>query len=69
MTRRRILTVEQADKAMESLGWLKTMGHPNAAVRELFECATVYRAAVHRQETPDRNERPGFAERVEKQRN
>lgn len=51
MTRRtRITTVEEADAAMERLGWLRAQGTPNGAVRELFECATVYRAAVHRQE-------------------
>ena len=34
---------------MERLGWLKAQGHPNAAIRELWECAVTYRAAVHQQ--------------------
>lgn len=51
MTRRtRITTVEEADAAMDKLGWLRAQGQPNGAVRELFECATAYRAAVHRQQ-------------------
>lgn len=52
MTRRkpRITTVEEADVAMDRLGWVRAQGTPNAAVRELWECATAYRAALHRQE-------------------
>lgn len=50
MTRRRITTVAAADAAMERLAWLRAQGTPNAAVRELWECAVAYRAAVHRQE-------------------
>ena len=67
MTRRRINTVEDADAAMERLAWLRTQGNPNAAVRELWDCAVAYRAAVHRQEQGE-VKRPGFAERVEARR-
>lgn len=48
MTRRRILTVEQADAAMAKLAWLKSVGHPNAAIRELWDATTAYRSEVHR---------------------
>jgi hypothetical protein len=49
MTRRpRILTVEQADAAMERLAWLRAQGSPNAAVRELWDCATALRAEIYR---------------------
>jgi hypothetical protein len=68
MTRRaRITSVEQADTAMENLGWLRAQGSPNGAVRELWECATAYRAAVHRQNVAE-EKRPGFVERVERKR-
>jgi hypothetical protein len=67
MTRRaRITTVEEADAAMERLGWLRAQGTPNAAVRELYECATAYRAAVHRQGGV--KEEPGHVARLEKKR-
>lgn len=67
MKRPRIVTVEQADQAMERLGWLRSQGSPNAAVRELWECAVVYRAAVHRQEQGE-EKRPGFVDRIEQKR-
>jgi hypothetical protein len=68
MTRRtRISTVEEADAAMERLGWLRGHGNPNGAVRELFECATAYRAAVHRQGSV--KDEPGHVARLEKKRN
>jgi hypothetical protein len=50
MKKRPIKTVADADAAMERLGWLKSMGSPNADVRELWECAVTYRSAIHRQE-------------------
>lgn len=59
----RITTVAEADAAMERLGWLRGHAQPNGPVRELFECATVYRAAVHRQE-PGEEKTPGWAEKV-----
>jgi hypothetical protein len=66
MTRRpRITTVEQADAAMETLGWLRGQGEPNWAVRQLWECAVAYRAAVHRQEQGEQTG-PGWTERVGK---
>lgn len=49
MSRRRIKSLEEADVLMESLGWLKGQGWPNDAVRQLWECAVFYRAAIHRQ--------------------
>lgn len=49
MKRKRISTVEQADEAMAKLGWLRFQGHPNEAIRELWECAATYRAAIHKQ--------------------
>ncbi|MBP3955462.1 hypothetical protein J8F10_09225 [Gemmata sp. G18] len=66
MTRRkpRINSVEEADKAMERLGWLRAQATPNAAVRELWDCAVAYRAAVHRQQPGEK--KPGWAERVTK---
>ena len=69
MTRRKpqITTVEEADAALERLGWLKTAGSPNGAVRELWDVAVAYRAAVHRQEGAEQK-RPGFVELVEKKR-
>jgi hypothetical protein len=48
MTRRRINTVEEADAAMAKLGWLRTQATPNAAVRELWDVASAYRAEIHR---------------------
>jgi hypothetical protein len=49
MTRRpRINTVEEADAAMANLGWLRTQATPNAAVRELWDCATALRAEIYR---------------------
>lgn len=68
MTRRpRITTVAEADTAMERLAWLRAQGTPNGAVRELFECAVAYRAAVHRQSVGE-EKKPGFAERIEAKR-
>jgi hypothetical protein len=69
MTRRaRILTVEQADAAVERLAWLRSVGHPNGAVKELFDAYATVRAAVHRQEAGE-VKKPGFAERVTAKRN
>ena len=69
MTRRkpRITTLEEADAAMAKLGWLRAQATPNAAVRELWDCAVAYRAAVHRQ-AHDAEKKPGFVELVEKKR-
>ena len=68
MTRRaRISTVAEADAAMERLGWLRAQATPNGAVRELWECATTYRAAVHRQEAGEAK-KPGFAEQIKSKR-
>lgn len=66
MTRRkpRITTVEEADAAMESLGWLRHQATPSREVRHLWDCAVAYRAAVHRQS----EKRPGFVERLEQKR-
>jgi hypothetical protein len=67
MTRRpRILTVEQADAEIESLSWLRGAGSPNREVRKLFDCYAVVRASLHRQ--PGDEKKPGFAERIDKQR-
>lgn len=53
MTRRaRITTVEQADAALESLGWLRGAGTPNREVRMLFDVAAFYRAELHRKSQP-----------------
>ncbi len=67
MTRRkpRITSLEQADAALESLGWLRGAGSPNREVRTLFEVAAFYRAAVHRQENGEPR-KAGFVERVTK---
>jgi hypothetical protein len=66
MTRRsRITTVEEADSAMERLGWIRAQGSPNAAVRELWDVAVAYRAAVHRQSVGE-EKKPGWQERVTK---
>lgn len=69
MTRRkpRITSIEEADAALERLGWLKTAGSPNAAIRELWDVAVAYRAALHRQSMGE-VKRPGFVELVEKKR-
>lgn len=68
MTRRkpRILTVEQADQAMERLGWLRAQGSPNAAVRGLWDAAVAYRAAVHRQQGEAGEKKTGWADRITK---
>jgi hypothetical protein len=66
MTRRpRITTVEEADAAMERLGWIRAQGTPNAAVRELWDVAVAFRAAVHRLDRGE-EKKPGWQERVTK---
>lgn len=69
MTRRkpRIVTVEQADQAMERLGWLRHAGHPNSAIREMLDCYTAVRAEVHRlQALLGQDGKPGWTDRISK---
>ncbi len=46
--RRRINTVEEADAAIERLGWLRKVGHPRGPISEVFEAYVTVRAELHR---------------------
>jgi hypothetical protein len=69
MTRRSPITsTEQADKELESLGWLRGAASPNREVRRLFDVAVHYRTELHRLRDGGEQKRPGFVERVEQNR-
>ena len=54
MTRRRILSLEQADARLcELSNWLSAAGQPRKQVRELLDIAAFYRGEVDRLQARD----------------